>query len=178
MKFAHEPRFTSEIYARRFLDLGPDETVVSWAENMALAGFTSDGLFILLGESKPFNKFEIDGLLDRIQRELKIPKVTSQKEAVEIIATAHVRRFLSGEAESVSTLFALKELYDNEGREDALFDFYLLHFAAEDLETDKVQHYWPGANNENIKKIICEVFSTWIDEHVLMAWKAYEWKSV
>jgi len=85
---------TSEIYARRFLDYGPDETVVTWAENMTLAGFASDSLFILLGEVGPFNKFEIDELLDRIQKELQLPEIRDKNQALEIIATAYVQRFI------------------------------------------------------------------------------------
>lgn len=174
MKLTHEPRRTSEIFARRFLDFGPDETIVSWAEGMVVSGFNSDGLFILLGEIKPFNKFEIDSLLDRIQHELGLPKILSTIEAVEIIATAYVHRFVSGKADSASTLFALTQLYSNEGAVDTIYEFYLLHYAAGDLEIEGFQHYWRDANRGNIEKIILERCFKWMEEHPLTVWHEYE----
>ncbi len=174
MNLANEPRYTSELYARRFLDFGPDKTLVSWAENMVLAGFISDGLFILLGEIEPFNKFEIDSLLDRIQRELHLPKIQSKVEAIEIVATAYIRRFISGNIDSASALFMLAQLCINEDYEDAIYDFYLLHYAAVDLEASDTQYYWPDAHSGNIERLIRARFVRWIEDHPLPTWKGYE----
>jgi hypothetical protein len=174
MEIVSEPRRTSEIFARRFLDFGPDETIISWAESMVCAGFNSDGLFILVGEIQPFNKFEIDILLDRIKRELQLPIVQSETEAIEIIATAYVQRFIFGDADSPSTLLALAQFYSNEGPLDVIYDFYLLHYAAADLEIDETQYYWPDAEKSNIERIIRDRCLTWIKEHPLSAWRQYE----
>jgi hypothetical protein len=176
MNLSNEPRYTSEVYARRFLDFGPDTTLVTWAENMVLAGFISDGLYILLGEIEPFNKFEIDSLLDRIQREIHLPKIRSAADAIEIVATACVRRYLSGNVGSESTLFILAQLCISEGYEDAIYDFYLLHYAAVDLETSDIQYYWPDAHSGNIEKLIRTRYVSWIEDHPLPAWQAYEFK--
>lgn len=168
-------RYTSEIYARRFLDYGPDVAVVAWAEKMILSGFNSDSLFILLGEVEPFNKFEIDELLDRIQAELRLPKVGHREEALQIIATAHIRRFILGKTNSADVLFAISELCIAEGNAEAIFDFYLLHFAAVDLAMDDTQHYWPGAHQGNIEDIIHDFCIKWLEEHPLVDWRSHEW---
>jgi len=141
---------------------------------MICAGFNSDGLFILVGEVKPFNKFEIDDLLDRIQRELKLPIIQSETEAIEIIATAYVQRLISGDADSPSTLFALAQLYTNEGHVEATYDFYLLYYAAADLGMGETQYYWPDAHNGNIERIIRDRCLRWIEEHPLPAWRQFE----
>ena len=133
MKQEAELRLTSEIYARRFLDYGPDEAVITWSMNMTLAGFASDSLFILLGEVGPFNKFEIDELLDRIQKELQLPEIRDKNQALEIIATAYAQRFIQGKVDSSETLFRLSQLCISERYAEVIYDFYLLHYAAIDL---------------------------------------------
>ncbi|SFU78299.1 hypothetical protein SAMN04488527_11645 [Aliiroseovarius crassostreae] len=168
-------RYTSEVYARRFLNIGPDSSIVGWAENMVIAGFHSPHLDILLGELEPFNKFEMDALLDRIQRELKLPSIRSKSEALEIIATAYGRRFIAGKADSASTLFYLSELCIAERYANEIYDFYLLHFAAVDLAIDEIQYYWPDANRTNIEEIIRHEFISWLQNHPLTEWKKFEW---
>ena len=170
-----ELRQTSEIFARRYLNYGPDEAIVSWAEKMVLSGFSSDGLLILLGEIEPFNKFEIDSLLDRIQNELLLPKIQSENEALIVIATAYVQRFLTGGASSASALSDLAQLYYAK-KADVTYDFYLLHHAAADLEMGWFQHYWPNADRNNIQQIIREKCINWVEDHPLTEWQQYEWK--
>lgn len=167
--------FTSEVFARRYLNSGPDLAVVTWAENMVTAGFDSDHLSILVGETAPFNKFEIDALLDRIQSELEVPKIGSQTEATQIIATAWIQRFIRGLNDSAAVMHELAELYIHE-EEACVYDFYLLHYAAADLEMDEHQFYWPGANRKNIEKIIRDRCLEWIEEHPLDVWQKLEWQ--
>ncbi|MBO9464947.1 hypothetical protein J7443_06890 [Tropicibacter sp. R15_0] len=171
-------RFTSEIYARRFLNFGPDHAVIDWAENMTVSGFVSDSLFILLGEAAPFNKFEIDQLLDHIQKDLRLPLVHTRNEALEIIATAHVQRFLQGKTTSADALFALSQLCIEEGYAEVIYDFYLLHFAAVDLEIADFQNYWPDAHKDNIEQIIRDRCIKWREEHPMEEWRAFEWSAV
>ncbi|WP_162946810.1 hypothetical protein [Ruegeria sp. EL01] len=175
MKQQADLRFTSEIYARRFLDCGPDGSVVVWAENMTLSGFVSDSLFILLGEVEPFNKFEIDELLDRIQYELQIPKVSHKDEALEIIATAYVQRFIQGKTNSADALYAISQLCIEQDHADAIYDFYLLHYAAVDLAIEDTQYYWPDAHRGNIEKVIRNRCINWLEEHPIAEWRNYEW---
>ncbi|MCH2078662.1 MAG: hypothetical protein MK180_17610 [Rhodobacteraceae bacterium] len=168
-------RYTSEVFARRFLDCGPDDALVAWAENMTLSGFNSDSLFILLGELEPFNKFEIDELLDRIQVELNLPNVSHREEALQIIATAHVRRFVQGKTNSADVLFAISELCIAEDYAKVIYDFYLLHFAADLLSVDEPQYYWPEAHRGNIEKIVHDYCVNWLEQHPAANWHKYEW---
>lgn len=175
MKQEADLRLTSEIYARRFLDYGPDETVITWAENMTSSGFASDSLFILLGEVAPFNKFEIDRLLDRIHNELQLPEIRDKNEALVIIATAYIQRFIQGKTDSADTLFWLSQLCIEECYSEVIYDFYLLHFAAVDLATEDIQHYWADANRSNIDKVIRNYCIKWLEEHRIANWHKYEW---
>jgi len=168
--------FTSEIFARRYLDAMPDLTLVVWAENMVMAGFDSDNLSILLGEIAPFNKFEIDNILDRIQSELKIPQINSRSEAIEIVATARIHRFIRGLTSSASAMSELASLYTHDDETESICDFYLLHYAAIDLKIGEYQYYWPDANRKNIEKVIKARCVRWLEDHPLVAWRKYEWQ--
>jgi hypothetical protein len=168
--------FTSEVFARRYLNVGHSLALVTWAENMVLAGFDSEYINILLGEIAPFNGFEIDELLDRIQSELKLPIISSHSEAIEIIATAYVKRFIYGLADSASTMFKLAELYNHAQHAESIYDFYRLHYAAVDLGMEEFQNHWPDANSNNIERIIKIRCVEWIKEHPLKAWQKCEWQ--
>ncbi|WP_171209299.1 MULTISPECIES: hypothetical protein [unclassified Ruegeria] len=134
-----EPRFTSEIFAGRFLGFSPDETIVAWAENMVIAGFQSESLYVLLGEFTPFNSFEINELLAHIRSELGLPEIRNRKEALEIVATAYVRRLVQNKGDSTNTLNVLRQLCADEGQPECLFDFFLLYYAKEELGAEQQQ---------------------------------------
>jgi hypothetical protein len=175
MKLQSIELFTSEVFARRFLNSGYDVAFVTWAENMVLAGFESEHLIILLGEIAPFNGFEMDALLDRIQDELKAPKVGTVAEAIRIITTAHVLRFVRGLTDSASTMSTLAELYGDDDNANSIYDFYLLHYAANDLGKGEDQYYWPDANRTNIERIIKDRCLEWVRENPLEVWQDHEW---
>ncbi|QPH54804.1 hypothetical protein [Pontivivens ytuae] len=106
-----QPLFTSEVFARRILCLAPDGRVVTWAENMVLAGFDSPHLSVLLGEIAPFNAFEIDDMLGRIHRELGAPQIVSVSAAIEILATAAARWVAAGRLTRASVMSSVAQLY-------------------------------------------------------------------
>ncbi|WP_457647801.1 hypothetical protein [Profundibacter sp.] len=143
---------------------------------MIRAGFDSEHLNILVGETAPFNGFEIDQLLDCIQSELKLPEIDSYSEAITIVATAYINRFIDGLADSASTMFELAELYKKDEHTESIYDFYLLHYAAVDLERDGFQWNWPDANRKNIEKIIKARCIEWLKKYPLKRWQQYEWK--
>lgn len=89
--------YTSEMSAERYLNKSGDETWVAWAEAMVVAGFSSPSLFVLLGEIKPFNAFEMSALFDDIVEELGIPVVSSDTEAVNILAATIAAQYVRGE---------------------------------------------------------------------------------
>ncbi len=143
---------------------------------MLLAGFDSPTLRILSGELEPYNTFEITQLFDLTSKELKLPKLNSETEAVVTFATALVRNFLEQLATSANTLFWLTELdgFYNVGAE--LFEFFELHRAACDLEAGYPTMYWPNATSKNIEKIILHQSKLWCAKHRLEKWEELEWK--
>lgn len=168
-------RFTSEIFARRYLDHEPDESVINWAEDMATAGFDTHHLAILMGEIAPFNKFEIDHMLDRIHSELQAPQIENSDEATIIVASAKIRRWILGPQNGLSPIYELALLYIAEDSPSYLQDFYLLDHASRLLEEgDEIQFYWPNANSKNIDSIILDKCLDWIEKHPLLAWQEVE----
>jgi|GEM_PF-1038629 len=167
--------FTSEVFAHHYLKTVPNFTLVEWAENMVIAGFDSEHLDILLGEIAPFNGFEMDDLLTRIQNDLGLPKITSHSEAVAIAATAYVKRFLQGVADSGTTMFTVAKLYTHDEQSEVVCDFYFLHLAAVDLAETDYQYYWPNASRHNIENVIKTRCVEWVKQHPLDEWQKYEW---
>jgi len=47
-----------------------DETWVDWALEMMEAGYQSDNLYMLAGETKPFNQFELHELTKKVLEDL------------------------------------------------------------------------------------------------------------
>jgi hypothetical protein len=174
MEDAKLQKYTSEIYAKRFLDRGYDDSYVLWAERMVTSGFSSDHLFVLLGEHEPFNKFETDHLFDRIQIELNIPKVNSRQEAIEIEATALVRRFLLGANDKASSILQLAELYTTDEETKSLRNFDLLDHAHFYLENDCFAYSWPNADYGNIDYIFIEECHQWVNRYPLNEWEEIE----
>ena len=48
---------------------------------------------------------------------------------------------------------------------DGLFDFYLLHYAREDLETYGRQHYIAGATRRNIEEVTKDTCEAWLRDY-------------
>ena len=51
---------TTEILALKALNRDIDKFWVNWAVDMLLAGFDTENLIILAGESEPFNQFQLE----------------------------------------------------------------------------------------------------------------------
>jgi hypothetical protein len=119
---------------------------------MITAGFDTPKLRKLAGSEKPYNHFEIAALRDVALDELGQQPV-SRDVAVRRYARERLQAALDDTAvlptefEVVAHLFMQTDLRD-------LYDFYLLHFAHEDLKTLEVQWYWPDADRTNILEIM------------------------
>ncbi|MFZ4464691.1 MAG: hypothetical protein ACOYN5_12650 [Bacteroidales bacterium] len=50
---------TAEILAFKALNRNIDKTWVDWAVDMLIAGYDTENLTILAGESEPFNQFQM-----------------------------------------------------------------------------------------------------------------------
>ena len=99
--------YTAEVTAWRFLNEGRGEAMVKWAESMVLSGFDSPALFILLGETAPFNAFEMNELFDRAAFELGLPAIKSDVDAVLLLASVAASKFISSFVSPMEALDAL-----------------------------------------------------------------------
>lgn len=140
-----------------------DETWVDWALEMMEAGYQSDNLYMLAGETKPFNQFELHELTKKVLEDLGFDY--SDKDAVlENYVYYLVANSVDHPETYYKTLRELKNICQDLDLDSAYMDFYLLYYAKDDLTVDEVQWYWDGANRENIDEIIQERFRKWLTE--------------
>ena len=63
---------TAEILAFKALNRDVDKTWVNWTVDLLIAGFNTEHLTILAGESEPFNQFQRQELADKVLAELQL----------------------------------------------------------------------------------------------------------
>ena len=140
-----------------------DEPWIDWAIEMIEAGYESENLYMLAGETKPYNQFELHELTNKLFQDLRLD--FSDKD--EVIRN-YVYYLISNSVEHPETYYkALRELREiclQLDYDSRYMDFYLLYFAKDDLMVDEVQWYWEGANRENIDQIIRDKFKQWLSE--------------
>lgn len=140
-----------------------DEAWTDWAIKMIEAGYESENLYMLAGETKPYNQFELQQLTNKVLQDLKLDY--SDKDAV---IRNYVYYLISTSVDRPETYYrTLRELRDiciQLDMDSQYMDFYLLYYAKDDLMEDEVQWYWDGANRENIDQIIRDKFRQWLSE--------------
>lgn len=143
-----------------------DESWIDWALEMIEAGYQSDNLYMLAGETKPFNQFELGELTANVLKDLGFSY--ADKDAV---LKNYVYCLITKSVDNPETYFKvlreLKDICQDSDMNAAYMDFYLLYFAKDDLAVDEVQWYWDGANRQNIDQIIQERFRKWMIEFEL-----------
>ncbi|HYG38322.1 MAG TPA: hypothetical protein VD908_06880 [Cytophagales bacterium] len=150
---------TAEILAFKAFNRDIDENWVDWAVDMLTAGYDTENLTILAGESEPFNQFQMQELADKVLSELKLD-YSDKDEAIKNYACYLIDKSLDGELD-FKVLDILKDICIELDYEKYLYDFYSLYFAKDDLSYSENQWYWDGATKENIDKIITNYFITW-----------------
>ena len=151
---------TAEILAFKVLNRDIDNTWVNWAVDMLMAGYDTEHLIILAGESEPFNQFQMQKLTDKVLNELKLD-FSDKDQTVKNYACYLIDKFLDGELDNFKVLEILKDIYIELDHEKYLCDFYSLYFAKDDPFYSENQWYWDGATRENIDEIIMDYFTTW-----------------
>jgi len=63
---------TAEILAFKALNRDVDKTWVDWAVELLMAGYNTEHLTILAGESEPFNQFQMQELANKVLEELQL----------------------------------------------------------------------------------------------------------
>ncbi len=151
---------TAEILAFKALNRDIDETWIDWAVDMLIAGYDTDHLIILAGESEPFNQFQMQELVSKVLAELKL-EYSDKDQVIKNYACYLIDKSLEGELENFKVLDILKDICIELDYEKYLYDFYSLYFAKDDLSYSEDQWYWNGATRENIDKIITDYFIAW-----------------
>lgn len=136
---------------------------IQWAIEMLQLGYETPSLLIVAGLPKSPNQWELHSYLKAALTELGLQEkageaATLSYSAYHIIKIAErqeVKRNLAMMYE-----FCLRRDYDK-----LIFDFYLLYWAWQDLDYETVQHYWEGANRNNIEQIVVEKAKKWVVVH-------------
>ncbi|MBL7739271.1 MAG: hypothetical protein JNK14_08620 [Chitinophagaceae bacterium] len=140
-----------------------DETWVDWALEMMEAGYQSNNLYMLAGETKPFNQFELHELTRKVLEDLGFSY--ADKDAV---LKNYVYYLIANSVDHPETYYKtlreLKNICQDLDLDSAYMGFYLLYYAKDDLTVDEVQWYWDGANRQNIDQIIKDYFRKWMNE--------------
>ncbi len=155
---------TYEILAFRCMNESIGERHSEWAIKMLKAGFETDHLASLVILEKPINQFEAKILLDDVLKELDLNYSDCQKILFEYTSYL-IQCFLNKEILLIKMLNQIKKLclfldYDKE-----LSSFYELYHAKIDLESYGSQHYYQGANIQNIDTLIFDECLEWLEKY-------------
>ncbi|MEM7794349.1 MAG: hypothetical protein AAGE59_38020 [Cyanobacteria bacterium P01_F01_bin.86] len=145
-------------------DRGYPEHCVDWAMDALCAGEDSPSLRILAGLTPPLYSLEVREYATRALKELGI-KIPTGKDAISTCARVLMEEILANPDDMQDRLSILSELcIDTNYRKD-IYDFYLLHWAFDDLQASEVQFYWDGANRDNIQEIVITRCREWLFEY-------------
>lgn len=158
------PESTYEILLHKHLNNPVDELWINWAYEMLVAGYENEYIIILAGETKPYNQFELNELTNKVFDSLEFD--FSNEEIIwKNYLTFISNKILNEEYLMYSEMKELSILYTNLDNINILNDIALLYWAKSDLEYDTIQHYWSGANRENIDEICINYFKEWVDKN-------------
>jgi len=101
----------------------------------------------------PYNHFELSALRDRALAELHIP-ISEPQKAILNFAGEIISQIAIGDTDELIGAEFVAGLCIEADYSRKLMDFYLLHYAAVDLDYDEVQWYWDGATRDNIRQLI------------------------
>jgi hypothetical protein len=155
---------TYEILALRCMDASIDERHSNWAAEMLKAGFETDHLASLVLLERPINQFEIKHLFDVILDELKLDYSKCHKIIYEYTSYL-IQQFLLKRNSAEKLLRQIQRLYLFLDYDYELSPFYLLYHAKIDLDSNGYQHYYDGANSENIELKIFDECMDWLDNY-------------
>ena len=151
---------TAEILAFKVLNRDIDESWITWAIDMLTAGFETEHLIILAGETKPYNQFHLQALTTKVLQELHLDYADMDKTIKNYVCFL-IEKIFERECDRLEVLSMLKDLCVELDHKHYLYDFYLLYFAKEDLADSNHQWYWDGADRNNIDTIIDEYLKRW-----------------
>ena len=157
---------TVEILAFKALNRNIDESWVTWAVDMLIAGFDTVDLAILAGENEPYNQFQLQSLTNKILDELHLD-YSDKGKTIKNYVCYLIDKALNNEIDTFKVLGILRDICIELDYEKYLYDFYSLYYAKEDLLESDNQWYWEGADKNNIDSIIIDSFNKWKDNYLM-----------
>jgi hypothetical protein len=145
----------NRILAEKALQKTCGQQCVDWALGMLESGHDGSYLQRLAAMSPPHNHFEIAALRDRALEEQGIAAVT-HRDALTLYARELLRNALADRETIENAVAEVACLCWTNDYIKELFDFYLLHFAYEDLRDEEIQWYWDGATRANVQSLMRE----------------------
>jgi len=100
---------TAEILAFKALNRDINKTWTDWAVEMLMAGYDTEHLTILAGESEPFNQFEMQELAEKVLTELKLD-YSDKDQIIKNYACYLIDKSLNGVLDNVKVLDILKDI--------------------------------------------------------------------
>ena len=152
---------TAEILFLRTCDGSINKRWANWAYDMLVAGFDTESLVMLAGETEFYNQFELQRMADNVLQELNL-KWDDRELVYRNYVRYVVEKALRDEIGVAAALDILKEAYSDLDHEKLFLAFYLLHHAKHSLDNYGFQHYWDGATRENIDEIVKAYFEEWL----------------
>lgn len=134
-----------------------NESWIDWAIEMIEAGYASINLYGLAGATRPYNQFELQDLTTKIFKDLGLDysdKTKVLKNYIYFLITSN----LDKPETYLTILRQCTDIYYDLNMNSEYQDLALLYWAKGDLLHADYQHYWDGANKENINAIIKEQF--------------------
>ena len=132
---------TAEILAFKVLNRDIDKIWVDWAVDMLAAGFDTDNLRILAGETEPINQFYAQDLAEKILLELNL-NYSEKEQVIKNYALFLIEKSLNKNINNLKPLEVLKDICAELDYADYLYDFYLLYHAKDELLDMGIQWYW------------------------------------
>ncbi|SHM89934.1 hypothetical protein [Mucilaginibacter sp. OK098] len=151
---------TAEILLFKMLERPVCKKWIDWAYDMLVAGFETENLVMLAGETEPYNQFEVQSLADKVLNELNLTW-DDREQVYKNYVCYLVSAVLDGKLKAVNVLCIIKDVYLDNDLEPYHQDFSLLYWAYNDLTYSDQQWYWDGATRENIETIIKDYFMEW-----------------
>ena len=134
-----------------------DESWIDWAIEMMEAGYEADSLYQLAGTLKPYNQFELQALATQVLKDLQLD-YSDKRKALKNYAYFLITSNIDKRENYDKVLREFRDIYYELDMDIEFQDLALLYWAKDDLLYADYQHYWEGANRENIDTIIKDKF--------------------
>jgi hypothetical protein len=148
---------TYKILKERAFNSNIDESWIDWAIEMIEAGYEADSLYQLAGTLKPYNQFELQALTTQVLKDLQLD-YSDKRKALKNYVYYLITSNLDKPDNYYKVLREFRDIYYELDMDSQYQDLALLYWAKDDLLCADYQHYWDGANRENIDTIIKDKF--------------------